>query len=62
MNYRSVLTENILPFWLKTAIDYENGGIFTQLDKKGVVYDTDNEKHGKRQKRLVQHHLQGMSR
>ena len=41
MNYRSVLTENILPFWLKTAIDYENGGIFTQLDKKGVVYGTD---------------------
>ncbi|MBQ3537371.1 MAG: AGE family epimerase/isomerase, partial [Clostridia bacterium] len=41
MNYRQTLTENILPFWLKTAIDYENGGIFTQLDKKGVVYGTD---------------------
>ena len=41
MNYKSTLTENILPFWLKTAIDYENGGIFTQLDKKGVVYGTD---------------------
>ena len=41
MNYRQTLKENILPFWLKTAIDYENGGIFTQLDKKGVVYGTD---------------------
>ncbi len=41
MNYKQTLTENILPFWLKTAIDYENGGIYTQLDKKGVVYGTD---------------------
>lgn len=41
MNYRNTLTENILPFWLKTAIDYENGGIFTQLDEKGEVYGTD---------------------
>lgn len=41
MNYRQTLTENILPFWLKTAIDYENGGIFTQLDKTGTVYGTD---------------------
>ena len=41
MNFKTTLTENILPFWLKTAIDYENGGIFTQLDKKGEVYGTD---------------------
>ncbi len=41
MEYKKVLKENILPFWLKTAIDYENGGIFTQLDKKGEVYGTD---------------------
>ena len=39
--YKKVLTENILPFWLRTAIDYENGGIFTQLDEKGEIYGTD---------------------
>jgi hypothetical protein len=27
MNYRSDLVNNILPFWLKDAIDYKNGGI-----------------------------------
>ncbi len=41
MNYRQTLTQNILPFWLNNAIDYENGGIFTQLDKKGTIYGTD---------------------
>ncbi len=41
MSYRKVLTENILPFWLRNAIDYENGGIFTQLDEKGEIYGTD---------------------
>ena len=41
MSYRKVLTENILPFWLNNAIDYENGGIFTQLDEKGEIYGTD---------------------
>ncbi|MBR3766929.1 MAG: AGE family epimerase/isomerase [Clostridia bacterium] len=41
MNYKKDLTENILSFWLKTALDYENGGIFTQLDEKGEVYGTD---------------------
>ena len=38
MNYRKELLENILPFWLDHAIDYENGGIFTQLDRKGNIY------------------------
>ncbi len=41
MDFKKTLTDNILPFWLRTAIDYENGGIFTQLDKKGEVYGTD---------------------
>ena len=41
MNYRSDLVNNILPFWLKDAIDYENGGIYTCLDKKGNIYGTD---------------------
>lgn len=41
MNYRTYLTEDILPFWLKYAFDEEEGGIFTSLDEYGNVYDTD---------------------
>ena len=41
MNYKSDLVNNILPFWLKDAIDYKNGGIYTCLDKKGNIYGTD---------------------
>ena len=35
------LTQQVLPFWLKTAIDEQEGGIFTQLDRKGNVYGTE---------------------
>ena len=38
MNYKKELSENILPFWLNNAIDFENGGIYTQLDRKGNIY------------------------
>lgn len=38
MDYRSQLTEKILPFWLDNAIDYENGGIYTCLDRQGRIY------------------------
>ena len=38
MDYRKELLRDILPFWLKNAIDYENGGIYTQVDKKGTVF------------------------
>lgn len=38
MNYRNELVENILPFWLKDAIDEKNGGIFTCLDREGKIY------------------------
>lgn len=38
MNYIKHLTNDILPFWLDNAIDFEKGGIFTQLDKKGNIY------------------------
>lgn len=41
MNYKKELTNNILPFWLNNAMDYENGGIFTCLDKKGEIYGRD---------------------
>ena len=38
MDYLKHLTEDVLPFWLDNAIDWEKGGIFTQLDEKGNVY------------------------
>ncbi len=41
MNYKNDLINNILPFWLKNSIDYENGGIYTCLDQKGNIYGTD---------------------
>ena len=41
MTNRQMLTENILPFWLGAAIDTENGGIFTSLDREGNIYGTD---------------------
>lgn len=41
MNYKKDLIENILPFWLGDAIDKENGGIYTSLDKAGNIYGKD---------------------
>lgn len=38
MNYKSDLINNILPIWLDNAIDYENGGIYTCLDREGNIY------------------------
>ena len=38
MNYKKQLIEIILPFWLENGMDKENGGIFTCLDEKGVLY------------------------
>lgn len=38
MNYREELLNDIMPFWINNALDFENGGIFTQLDKKGKIY------------------------
>ncbi|MBQ2613947.1 MAG: AGE family epimerase/isomerase [Clostridia bacterium] len=40
MDYKKYLTENVLPFWMDNAMDYENGGIFTCIDKNDKVYDT----------------------
>lgn len=39
--YRDELLTNILPFWIQHSSDEQNGGYFTCLDRKGVVYDTD---------------------
>lgn len=41
MDFKNDLINNILPFWLKNSIDYENGGIYTCLDKEGNIYGTD---------------------
>ena len=41
MSNKKILTENILPFWLKNSIDYENGGIYTCVDRNGKIYGTE---------------------
>ena len=41
MDFRKELVENILPFWLNNGVDYDNGGIYTCLDKEGNIYGTD---------------------
>ena len=37
MDFRKDLNDNILKFW-RPAVDNENGGIFTQLDREGRIY------------------------
>ncbi|NJK40182.1 MAG: AGE family epimerase/isomerase [Acaryochloridaceae cyanobacterium SU_2_1] len=39
--YKNTLLEDVLPFWQTHAIDHEQGGYFTCLDRQGQVYDTD---------------------
>ena len=41
MNYKEYLCNDVLEFWLSNAIDNINGGIFTSLDKKGIIYGKD---------------------
>ena len=41
MNYKEQLIKDVLPFWMKDAIDTENGGIFTCLDREGKLYAQD---------------------
>ena len=38
MDYKKYLSEKIIKFWIDNALDYENGGIFTCLDKDGKIY------------------------
>lgn len=38
MNYKEDLINDILPFWLDNALDFNNGGIFTCLDREGKIY------------------------
>ena len=39
--YRHQLYDDVIPFWQKFSIDYENGGFFTCLDRGGAVFDRD---------------------
>jgi len=39
--YRTELLEQILPFWVSSSPDREDGGYFTCLDREGKVFDTD---------------------
>lgn len=41
MDFKKYLTDNVLDFWIKNSLDYENGGIFTQLDRDGSIYGTE---------------------
>lgn len=38
MNFKNYLQNDVLKFWLDNAIDNENGGIYTSLDKEGNIY------------------------
>ncbi len=38
MDFKKYLQDDVLAFWLETAIDDEFGGIFTSLDQKGDIY------------------------
>lgn len=39
--YKTVLMENVLPFWLQHSQDKKFGGYFTCLKRNGEVFDTD---------------------
>ncbi|NQU54051.1 MAG: AGE family epimerase/isomerase [Bacteroidetes bacterium] len=39
--YKTGLLENIIPFWTKHSIDWEDGGFNFCLDRDGTVIDTD---------------------
>lgn len=39
--YRDTLFKDVIPFWEKHSVDWEYGGYYSCLDRKGNVYDTD---------------------
>ena len=39
--YYRELTENVLPFWLNHGMDWQNGGIYTGLDRDGTLLESD---------------------
>ena len=39
--YKTGLLENIIPFWIKHSLDWEDGGFLFCVDRDGTVIDTD---------------------
>ena len=39
--YQNELLHKVIPFWEEYSLDWQQGGYFTCLDRKGKVYDTD---------------------
>jgi len=39
--YKNALLNDVLPFWEKYSLDWQQGGYFTCLDRQGQIYDTD---------------------
>lgn len=39
--YQNELLQKVIPFWEEYSLDWQEGGYFTCLDRKGKVYDTD---------------------
>ena len=39
--YRTMLLDNVLPFWLEHGFDQEYGGMLTGLDRDGALLETD---------------------
>ncbi|MEH2395197.1 MAG: AGE family epimerase/isomerase [Nostoc sp.] len=39
--YKNALLNDVLPFWEKHSLDWQQGGYFTCLDRYGKIYDTD---------------------
>jgi N-acylglucosamine 2-epimerase len=39
--HQDTLFHDVVPFWENHSVDWEYGGYFTCLDRRGNVYDTD---------------------
>jgi N-acylglucosamine 2-epimerase len=39
--YRDGLLDDVVPFWLKNAVDHQHGGYMTAVDRAGAIVDTD---------------------
>lgn len=39
-SYKKDLTENIMPFWMQYGLDRENGGVYTCVNRDGLLMDT----------------------
>ena len=39
-SYKKDLTDNIMPFWMEYGLDRENGGVYTCVNRDGLLMDT----------------------